>query len=132
MSLLDEINSKTPPELLATREHGAIAAMVSVGRTEIISVNGGIGLIMETLGPVDGPAVLDKLQALTASHSAVKWGWYLIERGDLDFGSTTTRQMIDALAEGGALTPAQAESLKAVAVRPAPVSVQAVIQAMEA
>ncbi len=131
MSLLAEITGKVPPELLATREHGAIAALISAGRTEIVSVNGGIGLIMETLGPVDGPAVLDTLQSLTASNPAVKWGWHLIERGDLDFGSATTRQMIDALAAAEALTATQAEALKAVAVRPAPVSVQDVILAME-
>lgn len=131
MSLLDEINTKVSPELIAAREHGAIAAQLSEGRTEVVQVLGGIGLIIEALGPEDGAQVLDALQANTATNSALKWGWYLIERGDLDFGSTTTRHMLDKLANDGVLTQAQADALKAVAVRPATVSVQAVIDAME-
>lgn len=130
-TLLEEIHLRCPPELVAAREHGAIAALVSEGRTQVVQVLGGIGTVLETLGPVDGAAVLDTLDSLKGSNSAVKWAWFLIERGELDFGSTATRGMIDSLAAGGAMTQVQADALKAVAVKPAPVSVQAVVEAME-
>ena len=131
MTLLDEIKAKCSPELLASREHGAIAEVVSEGRTAVVPRLGGIGAVMETLGAVDGPVVLDALDALKGTVPAVKWGWVLLERGELDFGSTVTRQMIDSLAAGGVMTAEQAGKLKALAVVPAPVTTQDVIAAME-
>lgn len=97
MSLLAEIQSKCSPELIASREHQAIADAVNIGRTKIVQKLGGIGLIMETLGPTDGAALLDQLDALSATNSAVKWAFVLINRGELDFGSTATRAMIELL-----------------------------------
>lgn len=131
MTLLDEIKAKCSPELLASREHGAIAAVVSEGRTAVVPRLGGIGAVIETLGAGDGPAVLDALDSLRASNPAVRWGWVLLERGELDFGSTVTRQLIDTLAAVGVMTAEQAGKLKALAVVPAPVGVQEVVAAME-
>lgn len=131
MTLLDEIKSKCSPELLASRDADAIAAAVSVGRTSIVPRLGGIGAVMETLGAVDGPVVLDALDSLKATLPAVKWGWVLLERGELDFGSVVTRQLIDGLVMGGVMTADQANKLKALAVVPAPVTTQDVIAAME-
>lgn len=131
MTLLDEIKAKCSPELLASREHGAIAEAVSQGRTAVVSRLGGIGAVIETLGVVDGPAVLDALDSLRASNPAVRWGWVLLERSELDFGSQVTRQLIDSLAACGAMTAEQADKLKALAVVPAPVGVQEVVAAME-
>lgn len=131
MSLLDEIKAKCSPELLASKQHGEIAAKVSEGRTRITTRLGGIGVVMETLGPVDGPALLDALEMLKASNPAVKWGWYLIERGELDFGSDVTRGMIDMIEAGGLIGKEAAKALRDIAVVPAPVSVAEVIQAME-
>lgn len=131
MSLLDEIKAKCPPGLVASGQHGEIAALVSKDRTTIVTRLGGIGVVMETLGPVDGPALLDALEGLKASIPAVKWGWYLIERGELDFGSQVTRGMIDMLEGSGAVTAEVAAALRNVAVIPDPVSVQDVVQAME-
>lgn len=122
MTLLDEIKGKCSPELLASREHGEIAAVVSAGRTRIVSRLGGIGAVMETLGSVDGPAVLDALDALKGTVPAVRWGWVLLERGELDFGSTVTRQMIDGLVMGGVMTEAQGLAIKALAEQPDPVT----------
>lgn len=131
MTLLDEIKAKCSPELLASREHGAIAAAVSDGRTSVVPRLGGIGAVIETLGVVDGPAVLDALDSLRSSNPAVRWGWVLLERAELDFGSPVTRQLIDTLAAGGVMTADQANKLKALAVVPAPVTTQDVIAAME-
>lgn len=131
MSLLDEIIAKCPPELLASRDHGPIAAAVSEGRTRIISRLGGIGAIIETLGPVDGPALLDALEALKESNPAVKWGWVLIERGELDFGSAVTRGLIQSMAQAGVMSQESAQALLDLALVPDPVGVSDVIQAME-
>lgn len=131
MNLLEEIQAKCSPELLASREHGAIAEAVSQGRTAVVSRLGGIGAVIETLGAVDGPAVLDTLESLKATNAAIRWGWVLLERAELDFGSPVTRQLIDTLAAGGVMTADQANTLKALAVVPAPVTTQDVIAAME-
>lgn len=121
MTLLDEIRTRCTPELLASRELAPIAAAVSQGRTRIVSRLGGIGLVLETLGPAEGAALLDTLQALSASVSALKWALMLVSRGELDFGSSATRAMLDQLATLGAITPSNAAQLKAVAVVPDPV-----------
>ena len=122
MSLLDEIKAKCSPELLASKQHGEIAAKVSEGRTSIATRLGGIGVVMETLGPVDGPALLDALEMLKASNGAVKWGWYLIERGELDFGSDVTRGMIDMLEGGSVISKEAAKALRDIAAVPDPVT----------
>lgn len=122
MTLLDEIKAKCSPELLASRDSDAIAAAVSVGRTSIVPSLGGIGAVMETLGAVDGPVVLDALDSLKATLPAVKWGWVLLERGELDFGSVVTRQLIDGLVMGGVMTEAQGLAIKSLAEQPDPVS----------
>ena len=122
MTLLDEIKAKCPPDLLASQDADAIAAVVNVGRTRIAPRLGGIGAVMETLGSVDGPLVLDALDSLKATLPAVRWGWVLLERGELDFGSTVTRQMIDGLVMGGVMTEAQGLAIKALAEQPDPVT----------
>lgn len=122
MTLLEEIKTKCSAELLASQDADAIAAVVNVGRTRVAPRLGGIGAVMETLGAVDGPLVLDALDSLKATLPAVRWGWVLLERGELDFGSTVTRQMIDGLVMGGVMTEAQGLSIKALAEQPDPVS----------
>lgn len=97
MTLLEEIQSKCSVELITSRDHQAIADAVNAGRTKIVQKLGGIGLVMETLGPTDGAALLDQLDALAATNSAVKWAFVLINRGELDFGSSATRAMIELL-----------------------------------
>ena len=122
MTLLEEIKTKCSAELLASQDADAIAAVVNVGRTRVAPRLGGIGAVMETLGAVDGPLVLDALDSLKATLPAVRWGWVLLGRGELDFGSTVTRQMIDGLVMGGVMTEAQGLSIKALAEQPDPVS----------
>lgn len=115
MTLLTEITTKCSAALRAGQNPDAIAAAVNAGRTRVQSRQGGIGLVLDTLGPIEGAAVLDTLNALKATNSAIKWAWVLIERGDLDFGAPATRAMIDQLAAGGAMTTAQAAALKGTA-----------------
>ncbi len=117
MITLADIKAKCSPELLASHNYQAIADAFNVGRTKVVTKLGGIGTVLETLGPVDGAALLDQLEAMAATNSAVKWAFVLINRGELDFGSPATRAMIDQLlpADAGA-------ALKAVAQVPDPVT----------
>jgi len=120
-TLLEEINTKCRSELIASGDHVAIAAAVNVGRTKVSPRLGGIGLVLNTLGPTDGAALLDNLELLSATNSAVKWAFVLINRGELDFGAPATRAMIDML-----LSVPVAALLKAVAEVPDMVSAQQV------
>lgn len=115
MTLLDEIKAKCSLELRESRNADVIAAEISKGRLRIESRLGGIGAVMETLGAVDGPILLDTLNSLKATNAAIKWGWVLLERGELDFGSPVTRQLIDELIASGALGNDQGTKLKALA-----------------
>ena len=112
-ALLAEIEAKCSPELLASRDHDAIATAVNVGRVKVVPTLGGIGTVLETLGPVGGAELLDNLEAMARVNSAVKWAFVLINRGELDFGSAATRGMIDTLIPGAA-----GDALKAVAEQP--------------
>lgn len=125
MALIDEIRAKCSAELIASREHGAIADLVSAGRTEVFFRPGGPGLVLKALGATGGAALLDALEAQSAHVSSLKWALEMLRKDTLDFGDVETRLMIDQL-----LPPEAAEALKAVAVRPAPVSVADVIAAM--
>lgn len=116
MALLDEINTKCTPEQIAAGDFHAIATTVSAGRVKAIVKQGGIGTVLEVLGPQDGAALLDSLEAMAATNSAVKWAFVLVNRGELDFGSAATRAMIDQLIPGPA-----GVALKAVAEVPDPV-----------
>ena len=81
---------------------------------------------MEALGPIDGAALLDGLEAQAASIPALKWAFTLINRGELDFGSDATRAMIvQLIAE-----PARSALLN-IAVVPDVVTAQQVAQALE-
>ena len=117
MSLYTQIQA-LDPALVASGDYQAIADTVNSGRTKVVTRLGGIGLVLETLGPVDGAALLDTLQGMAAAVPALKWAWYLIERGELDFGSAATRAMIDQLVLGGAMPEAVGAALKGVAEVP--------------
>lgn len=99
----------------------AIAAALSEGRTRLVSRMANFGTVMDTLGPADGAAALDMLDALRAAIPAVKWAFVLLERNELDLGLASVRGQIDALT-GTVFTPAQAAALKALAEQPDPVS----------
>ena len=121
----DEIRtaiSADPAILALVPDTQSIAAALSVGRTKVAPMLGGIGVVMETLGPDVGSAVLDGLDALKAVSSPVKWAWVLINRGELDFGSPATRGMIQQLESGGAIPTDAANALLALAEVPDPIS----------
>lgn len=128
MTLLAEIQAAFPD--LSNRDDGLIAATLSQGRTKIVSRQIGIGTILDALGPTDGAAVLDALDALRTQSSIIKWAWHLLDRGELDIGLASTRAQIDALVPG-VFTQVQADALKALAVAPDVVTPQDVAKALE-
>lgn len=122
MTLLDEIKAKCSPELLASRDYDLIAETVSADRKAVVKSLHGIGAVIEILGLEDGPAVLSSIEQLRSTNQAVKWGWVLLEKGELDFGSDTTRLMIDSLVLFSVITSEQSSLLKSLAERGSPVS----------
>lgn len=127
MSLLDEIKAKCPPELIAAKEHGQIAALVSAGRTRPSSREIGNGTILETIGLTHGNAMLDVIYN-DANFRHVK---PLLEQGRLIVGSPLVVATIQGMAANGVIPAAARDALLALTVEPAPVSVQEVIKAME-
>lgn len=115
--------------LAAVRNDAEIAAALSAGRTRIESTFVGVGRVMDCLGPVEGAAVLDALDALRATASPIKWAWLLLERGELDVGLPSVRAQIDTLVPA-VMTAEQAVALKALALRPDPIPLNAVSEAL--
>ena len=132
MTLKDEILSRPDcAEALAIRDCGALAAILSVGRTKTVDKLIGYGTVLEALGAENGAAFLDGLAAVAASSSPVKWALKLLDRGELNIGAAATRGQLDALAAGGVMPQAVADALKGLAIEPDPYSIQDVILAME-
>ena len=124
MTLLQEIQAGGFD--LTNRDDGAIATALSLGRKKVVKTLGGIGIVLDTLGPVDGAALLDHLESMSASVPAVKWAFVLINRGELDFGAAATRGMIDQL-----LPNAAGAALKSIAEVADTITAQDVAKALE-
>ena len=126
MTLIDEIRAKCPPELIAAKEHGQIAALVSVGRTKPSGLQVGKGTILETIGLAAGNAFLDVID----TQPDFRHVRGLVAEGRLIISSPLVMGTISSFVPA-VLTQAQADALLALATVPAPVSVQEVITAME-
>ena len=117
MTLLEEIQAKCSPELIASRDAEAIAAAVSVGRTMPSTREIGNGTILETIGLGYGNAMLDVIYT-EPNFRHVK---PLLEQGRLIVGSPLVVQTIQSMVP--ALMPqAVADLLLALTVVPAPVT----------
>ena len=67
-----------------------------------------------------GAALLDKLQSIGATQSAVKYAMtFLNQEGGIDIGNAATQGMVDQLVAGAALTAAEGTALKNLALQPA-------------
>lgn len=126
MSLIDEIKAKCPQSLINDRAHGAIALLVSEGRTKPSTREIGNGTILETIGLQYGNAMLDVIYSAPDFRHVKP----LLEQGRLIVGSPLVVATIQGMVPG-VMPQAVADRLLALAVEPAPVSVQDVIQAME-
>lgn len=71
--------------------------------------------VMKVLGATAGASVLDALNAVGQTNSAVKWAMMGITTQGVDMGDANTRSMLDALAAGSIISQADADALKATA-----------------
>ncbi len=132
MLLRDEILSRPDcADALAARDCGALAEILSAGRTKVIDYSIGYGTVLEVLGAEAGSAFLDGLTALAATSSPVKWALKLLDRGELNIGAAATRGQLDALAAGGVMPQAVADALKGLATVPDVITSQDVAKALE-
>lgn len=127
MPLRDEILSRPDcAEALALRDCGALAAILSVGRTKTVDKLIGYGTVLEALGAEGGAAFLDGLTAVSTSSSPVKWALKLLDRGELNIGAAATQAQLDALASAGVMPQAVANALKGLAIVPDVITAQEV------
>lgn len=103
---------KVPGHVVRERDQ-AIADLINAQDPMLGEVSSrliGIGTVLNVLGPTDGAAVLDTLDAMRASVSPLKWAWTLLERDALDVGLDATRAQLQALV-GVSFTQAQANTI---------------------
>ena len=95
--------SKTP---------GEIAELLNAPQIVRGEFYASLGTPMIYLGSEAGAALLETMETLAESNPVVKWGFKLLERGELDLGLDSTRAMLDALlpAEAASVLKGLAES----------------------
>ena len=133
MTLREEILSRPDcADALAARDCGALAAILSVERTKIISKPIGYGTVLGALGPEAGGTFLNVLEELgNTTVPYLKWTLKTISNESFDLGEQATRDGIDGLVMAGVLSAEGAEALKALAVVPDVVTAQDVQAALE-
>lgn len=76
------------------------------------STQTGIGTILDVLGPVEGAALLDVLEAST--DPVMKWGMDVLRASSLDISKPSTQAVLDELVAQGILTQGQKETLLSI------------------
>ena len=127
MTLLEEIQSKCSQALIDSRQHGEIAAAVSVGRTRANHRLIGKGTVIETIGLSSGNNFLDAVD----NNALFRHVKHLLVNGTLDISSPMAPPVLEGLVAASVITQAEADALLALGLEPAPVSVQEVVAAME-
>lgn len=125
MITLDEIREKCGH--LEQRDDGEIVRILSEGRTKAKERLIGIGTVLETLGMVNGTALL----AFIEGQPTLKYVWKLIEASNLNISSPLVSQSLDQFVQLGVLSQADADALKALGREPDPVTFQEVAKALE-
>ena len=117
-------------DILATgidpSRHDEIAAVLSVGRTRVVRTEIGKGAIIEAIGLTAGNGLLDVID----SDPAYRHVKQLLENGWFNVGSALARASLDTLVPT-VLTQREADTLKALAVVPDPITAQDVARALE-
>ncbi len=80
-----------------------------------VETNAGPGTVLDTLGPVDGAALLDALAAST--EPVIRWGMDILKSGKLDIAKQSTRNVLEQMTVQGAITPLQRDELFALSKR---------------
>ena len=115
--------------LLPNRNDVQIADVLSRDRVRTQERHIGVGTVLDALGPVEGAQVLDALEGLKGTNSAVKWAFVLLERGELNVGAASVRGQIDALTPA-VFSEAQADILKGLAEVADPINYNTVSDAL--
>lgn len=111
---------------LDNRDDGAIAFALSQGRTRIVRTEIGKGAIIEAIGLEAGNRLLDVIDTAPAYRHVKQ----LLENGWFNVGSALARASLDTLVPT-VLTQREADTLKALAVVPDPITAQDVARALE-
>lgn len=117
MTLLEEIKAKCSPELLASRNHQAIAGAVNVGRVKPQPTSIGEGKILEVLGLDAGNAFLDVIDGAPDFRHVKK----VVARGDFDMSTAVSHAGVQAMVPA-VLTQVHADMLKALGTAPDPIT----------
>lgn len=126
MTLLDEIRAKCPPQLIAAKEHGRIAEIVSQDRTKPSGTEVGHGTILEVLGLEAGNAVLDTIYSFPDFRHVKP----LLEQGRLIISNPMVMIALQSMVPA-VISQADANKLLSLATVPDPVTTQQVVKAME-
>lgn len=133
MSLYDEITAKCSPELIASGEHGEIAALVSVGRTKTQKVPiADIQAYLQTQGlwwAIKAVAADGAHPANTAAIAVIDVANARYE--NIDTTLPIVAQMLGGLVATDVMTQTQMDDISALGTVPAPVSVSEVIEALK-
>lgn len=99
-------------------EAALLALLNTQSYTRIASTNVTAKTVLAAFGAA-GATMLDKLNAAAGANSAVKWAMQFMTGAGIDAGDPVTQGLLDQLATAGALTTAEAASLKGLASVPA-------------
>lgn len=121
-SLLKEYLQTNFPTELAEGDDGAIyaAMQATAPETKFVETWVTARTVMNTLGASAGAAFLDKLEAVAAVTSPVKWAMKFMEGTGIDVGSLATRAQLNYLADNevGGITRAEVDPVIALAEAP--------------
>lgn len=122
------------------RDCDALAAAMSVGRTRLVPRLVGERGILDVLGPVGGDSFLSTLEAITLPEllpeplrpyfGTIRRGVTWLHSEGLDVGSTTTRNLLDALVATGVLSADAVGKIKALAEVPHDLTAREVAEAL--
>lgn len=107
---------------------GEIAELLNAPQVVRGTFMASLGTPMKYLGAEAGATLLETMSALSESNPVVKWGFKLLERGELDLGLDSTRAMLDALLPVDAATVLKGLAEQTITAN---VTAQQVIDAME-
>ena len=101
--------------------------------TRYVDMNVNARTLLSVLGAVQGATILDKLEAVAASSSPVKWALkFLVSAEGINLGDPQTLGMLDALQGQGVFTSEEVAAMKAIVAEPGSRALTVVGQAVTA